>query len=187
MINIRNADEHDIGELAEIEAECFSVPWSEKSFSDALHMDNTLFLAAEEIAGETGGKAEESPVNPATELQKSGSWKIVGYCGLYQALDEGEITNIAVAVKFRGRQIGGRLLERMLLEAVRRGICKIFLEVRIRNTPAIQLYQKYGFTICGLRKGFYEKPKEDAWLMVWEKKESCATDDLGGKRKLCDR
>lgn len=169
MITIRSVEKEDIGELVKIETECFSVPWSEKSFFDALYLENTIFLAAEQIAEETDGVVgTESFENKAADMGMSENRKIVGYCGLYQSVDEGEITNVAVTEKFRGRQVAGRLLQKMLLEAVKRGISKIFLEVRVSNVPAIQLYQKYGFTTCGRRRGFYEKPKEDAWLMVWE-------------------
>lgn len=152
MITIRRVKQEDISALVSIETECFSMPWSEKSFSDALYLENTLFLAAEQISEET----------------ETDGGKIVGYCGLYQSVDEGEITNVAVTETFRGRQVGSFLIRKMLQEAVKREIGRIFLEVRVSNTPAIRLYQKYGFTMCGRRRGFYEKPKEDAWLMVWE-------------------
>ena len=45
---------------------------------------------------------------------------------------------------------------------------KIFLEVRESNAPAIFLYEKKGFTQCGIRKGFYRNPVEAALLMVKE-------------------
>jgi ribosomal-protein-alanine N-acetyltransferase len=36
------------------------------------------------------------------------------------------------------------------------------LEVRVSNTPARNLYEKLGFQNMGVRKNFYEQPKEDA-------------------------
>jgi ribosomal-protein-alanine N-acetyltransferase len=42
------------------------------------------------------------------------------------------------------------------------------LEVRISNRPALDLYMKHGFEQVGRRRGYYEKPKEDAILMTLE-------------------
>ena len=42
------------------------------------------------------------------------------------------------------------------------------LDVRISNEPAIAFYKKHGFIEDGIRKGFYEQPKEDALLMSKE-------------------
>ena len=44
----------------------------------------------------------------------------------------------------------------------------ITLEVRVSNTPAINLYSKYGFTSFGTRKGYYQDNNEDA-LIMWTK------------------
>ena len=77
----------------------------------------------------------------------------VGYIGAYFAVDEAEITNVAAG----------------------RGTHSIFLEVRCSNTGAIALYQKMGFSICGTRRGFYEKPKEDAYVMVYTPEISTTT------------
>ena len=86
----------------------------------------------------------------------------VGYIGAYFAADEAEITNVAVEAE-------------MQKEAAKRGTHSIFLEVRCSNTGAIALYQKMGFSICGTRRGFYEKPKEDAYVMVYTPEISTTT------------
>ena len=49
-----------------------------------------------------------------------------------------------------------------------RKIKYITLEVRVSNTPAINLYSKYGFTSFGTRKGYYQDNNEDAMIM-WTK------------------
>ena len=91
----------------------------------------------------------------------------VGYIGAYFAADEAEITNVAVDMEYRRRHIAEALVAEMQKEAAKRGTHSIFLEVRCSNTGAIALYQKMGFSICGTRRGFYEKPKEDAYVMVY--------------------
>lgn len=132
----------DIPAVAEMEREIFSMPWSEQSFADALQADYTLFLVAE-VSGVTAG-----------------------YIGVYLAADEAEITNVAVQKDFRRCHLGEMLVGEALKEAKKRGAVSVFLEVRISNDPAIHLYEKMGFGICGTRKGFYEKPKEDAYVMM---------------------
>jgi ribosomal-protein-alanine N-acetyltransferase len=143
----------DAKSMAEIEKQIFTQPWSENGFLDALHNPAALFLVADNSG------AEE------TEASFGG---IVGYIGLYYALDEGEITNVAVSDTFRCKGIGRQLLQSILAEAVQKGIARIVLEVRVSNQTAIRLYEKNGFKKIGLRKGFYEFPKEDADIMVWE-------------------
>jgi len=81
---------------------------------------------------------------------------------------EGEITNVVVAEKFRGRGIGRALMEYMLKEAPLHGMGDLTLEVRVSNTPAICLYESLGFKGEGVRPDFYEKPTEDA-LIMWKR------------------
>lgn len=99
----------------------------------------------------------------------------VGYIGAYFAADEAEITNVAVEMEYRRRHIAEALVAEMQKEAAGRGTHSIFLEVRCSNTGAIALYQKMGFSICGTRRGFYEKPKEDAYVMVYTPEISTTT------------
>lgn len=139
--HIRRMEPKDAEEVGSLEAAIFSQPWSCQGFLDALSNDNVLFLVAE-------SKQE-----------------LIGYCGMYYSLDEGEITNVAVAEAWRKCGVGSRLLKQLLLEARQTGIRTVVLEVRVSNENAIHLYESLGFTIEGIRKGFYEKPKEDAHVM----------------------
>ena len=62
----------------------------------------------------------------------------------------------------RGRGVAKALLGRALDCCRERGASECYLEVRESNTPAIALYEERGFTRVGLRRGYYEKPREDA-------------------------
>lgn len=144
-MKIRTMSENDISAVVRLEQEAFSDPWSEQSFRDSLKMESALFLVAE----------EEN--------------EIAGYAGMYLILDEGDITNIAVFQKWKRRGVGTKLLNELLAEAKRRGAAAVTLEVRKGNTPAIALYEKTGFVPAGVRKNFYDHPKEDA-LIMWNEK-----------------
>ena len=132
-------------ETAQLEKEIFSQPWSEQGFLDALAMEQNIFFVAEDDG------------------------EICGYIGMYQALDEGEITNVGVSPEKRNAGIGWKLMQAALDAAKEQGIERVVLEVRVSNASAIHLYEKCGFANCGIRKGFYDFPKEDAYIMLYEK------------------
>ena len=141
---IREMTAEDIAAVAGLEAQIFSMPWSAKGFADTLCREDVLFLVACE--------AEE----------------LLGYVGVYCAADEGEITNVAVVQAARRKGIGRALLDELIGLLAARDIYRIVLEVRVSNEPAIGLYRQRGFQIVGSRKNFYEKPAEDAYVMVRE-------------------
>ena len=84
-----------------------------------------------------------------------------------EEIDEGEITNVAVSPEMRCHGIGGMLLAEAKKEAESRSVGRIVLEVRCSNDSAIRLYERNGFVNHGVRKGFYELPKEDAYIMIY--------------------
>ncbi len=71
-----------------------------------------------------------------------------------QALDEEELLLIAVRPEDRGRGLGARVIERYLEAARRRGVRRVFLEMRANN-PAHSLYRRTGFTPIGTRPRYY--------------------------------
>ncbi len=144
MIEIRRMGFDDIEAVAKIERENFSVPWDENGFLSFMIREGTVFLTA--------------------FLDD----RLVGYCGLISAADEADITNVSVSLDARHQGIGSRLVEELIKEAGDMGIKKIFLEVRESNASAIALYQKHDFKQVGLRKDYYEKPTENALLMLKE-------------------
>ena len=91
---------------------------------------------------------------------------IVGFCSFWRVLDELHINNLAVLPEYRRSGIATALLRRVLEEAVRLGTRRTMLEVRRSNVPAQELYQKFGFTVSGVRSKYYTNPPEDA-LVLW--------------------
>lgn len=135
-------EESHTEKIAQIEKECFSLPWSESSLRQELDNENAHFLTA--LLGD----------------------EVVGYIGVIEICGEADITNVAVDTRYRRFGIGGKLLKSAESGATKRGCESITLEVRVSNEAAISLYEKNGYTQVGIRKGFYEKPTEDALLMT---------------------
>lgn len=92
--------------------------------------------------------------------------EVVGYAGMMFTGLEAHITNIAVDPDFHGRKVGSRLMLRLVTEAIARGATTLSLEVRVSNLPAQTMYGKFGFSVVGVRKGYYIETKEDALVMV---------------------
>ena len=126
---------------AQIESRCFSEPWSENALAYLLGSNTVAFAAL------CGGE-------------------LIGYGGMVIALDEGQITNIAVHPTHRRLGAGRAILSALSKEAKKRGLKQISLEVRPSNTAAVSLYEQHGFSIAGRRKNFYKKPCEDALVML---------------------
>lgn len=93
--------------------------------------------------------------------------KIIGYIGMWIILDEGHITNIAVHHEWRGQGVGEFLMRSMEEHALKRGIVKMTLEVRVSNERAKSLYHKIGYLGHGIRPRYYLNNNEDA-LIMWK-------------------
>lgn len=91
---------------------------------------------------------------------------LVGYAGAWGIIDEAHITTIAVKPELRRKKIGEMLLIEILNYCYKNEIKYVTLEVRVSNTAAIKLYEKYGFKSLGTRKGYYQNNNEDA-LIMW--------------------
>lgn len=137
-------DRANVPDVAAIERECFSTPWSEEMLAEELYNDNSCYI----LAVDDGGTA-------------------LGYGGLQVVLDEGYITNVAVKGLYRRQGVADALLE-AFLRFGQAHLAFLTLEVRASNEKAIALYRKHGFEQVGQRKDYYQNPKEDAVLMTRE-------------------
>ena len=140
-MTIREMTFEDLDQVMEIENENFTVPWTAEGFFTYLLRMDALFLVAEE--GE----------------------KILGYCGVIMAADEGDITNVSVKKEQQGHGIGKELVSELIRRTKEMGVTALFLEVRESNQAALGLYEKMGCERMGIRKGYYTDPVEDAITM----------------------
>jgi [ribosomal protein S18]-alanine N-acetyltransferase len=93
---------------------------------------------------------------------------VVGYAGMMYTGYEAHVTNIAVDPGWQSHKIGSRLLLTIITEAIARGAETVSLEVRVSNSIAQNMYEKFGFSVAGVRRGYYIETNEDALVMVAE-------------------
>ena len=130
-------------QIEKIEQQCFSCPWTLDQLRSQLSDDRHVFLAAVDAGG-----------------------TVLGYVGMMFVLDEGYISNVAVAPDFRRQGVADALISALMTRAEELNLAFVTLEVRAGNEPAKALYAKHGFVPVGRRKNYYDLPKEDAILMT---------------------
>jgi ribosomal-protein-alanine N-acetyltransferase len=99
-------------------------------------------------------------------LAKDGDGRTVGFCSFWRVADELHINNLAVDPNSRRTGVATALLRQVLAEGARLGARRATLEVRRSNEAARLLYERFGFTVGGVRRAYYTKPTEDA-LVLW--------------------
>ena len=130
-----------VPQITQLEAICFSDPWSENSIAQELTNPLSFWLVAVEDD------------------------KVAGYIGSQTVMGETDMMNVAVHPDFRRRGVAEALILRLVEVLKTRQSHCLTLEVRASNTPAIRLYEKLGFSQVGKRPGYYRKPKEDALIL----------------------
>ncbi len=140
-ITVDLADAKDIQSIVRLEKLCFSAPWSENAVLESMKAGTHFFVA------KINGVA-------------------VGYIGISAIAGEGYITNVAVDPSFRRMGVASYLLNRVFSLADQNALEFVSLEVRKSNTGAIALYDKHLFVNEGVRKNFYDNPREDAIIMT---------------------
>ena len=141
-LKIRPAREDDIDRILEVETLSFKEPYPKGLLYIYLKLTPELFLV----------------------IEKNG--KVIGYTiGLLKPSKLGHIVSLAIDPKERRKGYGTLLLKKLLEKFKELGVCKVRLEVRVSNRPAINLYSKHGFKIAYIIKRFYLNG-EDAYVMV---------------------
>lgn len=144
MVKTRKMTVEDIDRVFEIESQSFKTPWSKESFYTEVK-ENTL----------------------ATYLVLTLDEVVIGFGGMWLIMDEIHITNVAVAPEHRGQGYSKTLINDMIKYAKEKGFQHMTLEVRVSNSVAIALYEKFGFESVGVRPKYYVDTGEDA-LVMWK-------------------
>ena len=135
----------DIDAVLAIEHASFTSPWTKE-----------MYLAEFENTGVSFFYLAKTPLG-----------EIIGFCSFWRVLDELHINNLAVAPEHRRAHVATALLTRVLEDGAKLGARRATLEVRHSNEPAQRLYERFGFTVAGIRRGYYSNPVEDA-LVLWK-------------------
>ena len=132
-----------VNEIAVLQSETFTNPWS----ADSLRWE----IANTDVA--------------RLYVMRAGD-ELIGFCACWVILDELHINSVAVADRWRRQGLASRLLREVCRDARTGGATQATLEVRRSNVAALALYARLGFTCEGVRKDYYQTPREDA-LVLW--------------------
>lgn len=136
----------DLPGVLALERECFSpAHWSAESFRVMFERESAVMLVA---------------------LCPDGG--LLGYAVAERALDEAEVLKIAVRCDTRGRGLGRALLRAVLGQLRAHECVKVYLEVREGNHVARAMYGAEGFRQIGVRRDYYDAPRENAVTMSLE-------------------
>ena len=141
MINYLLMTSEHVAQVAALEKECFSMPWSENVLIGELSNPLSLWVVA--IDGDT----------------------VAGYVGSQSVMGEADMMNLAVLSSYRRQNIGKNLISELIKRLHEREVYSLTLEVRASNVPAIALYESRGYLQVGRRPNYYHKPKEDALIL----------------------
>lgn len=141
-MEIRKAKSLDAQEIANLEKEIFSDAWRQEDITSCINSNCAMCYVAID------------------------NNKTVGYIIGNKIPPEAEIYRIATSPDRLREGIGTKIFEFLLGEESPLGITDIFLEVREKNSPAIGLYEKLGFSRIDIRKNYYKNPDDNAIIML---------------------
>jgi len=126
-----------------VEQRAYSHPWSRANFIDALH---------------SGYQAQMLIANG----------QLLGYFVAMKGVDEVHLLNITVAPEYQRQGWARVLLDGLAIWSRGQGAQWLWLEVRVSNERALQIYETHGYRRVGQRKGYYPAhcgQREDAVVM----------------------
>ena len=146
-MNIVEMTADHVIQIAQLERECFSDPWSQNSIASELENPLSYWLVA--MAGNV----------------------VAGYVGSQTVLGESDMMNLAVRGEFRRQGVARDLVLALIDGLNQRGSHCLTLEVRDSNAPARKLYEELGFVQVGIRPNYYQHPREDGLILrkEWER------------------
>ena len=132
-----------IDAVVQIEQRAYAHPWNRAHFADALQSGyQAQMLLADEV--------------------------LLGYFVAMEGVEEVHLLNITVAPEYQRQGWSRVMLDALTLWARGRKAQWLWLEVRVGNTRAMQVYEAQGYALVGLRKDYYPAghgKREDAVVM----------------------
>jgi len=142
-VTIRKMEIADIDQVMEIDRASFPSPWPRYIFEQEISENDFAYYYV---------------------LEQDG--KVLGYLGMWMILEDAQVTNIALLPEARGQKFGEQLFRHGVELAIRNGMQRLSLEVRVSNVVAQKLYRKFGLVPGGIRKNYYTDNNEDA-IVMW--------------------
>jgi ribosomal-protein-alanine N-acetyltransferase len=93
---------------------------------------------------------------------------VVGYFVAMVGVEEMHLLNLTVAPAFQRQGHARALLDVLVSHCREHGARRLWLEVRPSNARARRIYERYGFRLVGMRRGYYpagQGRREDAQVM----------------------
>jgi ribosomal-protein-alanine N-acetyltransferase len=146
----------EIDAVLAVEHASFSNPWTRDMYLAELENEGVSFVfvaRVARVARDAAGAGDQGG-------------NIVGFVAFWRIFDELHLNNLAVVPEMRRQGMATALLERVLSEGGRLGATRTTLEVRRSNEVALKLYERFGFSVAGVRRAYYTHPEEDA-LILW--------------------
>jgi ribosomal-protein-alanine N-acetyltransferase len=152
-VPLRPLGPEDVPRVAELETELFGPSaWSEAMIRGELTAPGRWYVAADD------------PADAALDDDAVGVQRLVGYAGLWFDGDVAQVMTIGVATAMQRQGIGAALLAALLERSRALGASTVLLEVRV-DSPAVALYERFGFEVLGRRHRYYQPEDADAWTM----------------------
>jgi ribosomal-protein-alanine N-acetyltransferase len=167
-VAIEPATAADLDAIDEIERHSFPVPWPRAAFETELSRHHARLDVA---------RASRAPTRAPTRAPSRAPTRapdVVGFCNYWLVPEPGgttgevQILAIATHPDHRRAGVGAALLARALAEGRAAHCTLATLEVRRGNAPAIALYERAGFRVVHVRRGYYQDNAEDALVMLTE-------------------
>lgn len=153
----------DLTEVMAIERQAYPVPWTHGNFVDSL----AAGYPAEVLRVPPPFGAVPAAGGPGA-ARPWGQSELLGYWVAMPGVDELHLLNITVAPAWQGQGLAVVMLDRLVAQCRARGLGQLWLEVRVSNARAREVYRRYGLAEVGLRRAYYpvlQGPREDAVLM----------------------
>jgi len=173
---IRRATEADIDQVIEVNLRSLPENYWYGFYQYILSEWGDLFLVAEiggKIVGYMMNRVEETHdrVLMGLENELEPAHKRSGPLDVFKRVFSGSarvghVISIAVLQEYRRRGIGSALMsEALKIFEKKYDVDSVYLEVRVSNQPAINMYEKFGFVKARIIRGYY-RDGEDAYVMV---------------------
>jgi [ribosomal protein S18]-alanine N-acetyltransferase len=144
MIVVRRLESRDLSAVEKLERRAYPTPWSRSMFAGELAKPSSFAAGA---------------------FDESARDRLAGYLIVSRYVDAWHIMNLAVDDPYRRQGIARRLLDELFAKTAGDDTRGYTLEVRISNQRAIEVYERAGFRITGVRRGYYTDNREDAYVM----------------------